>query len=203
MVAKSIKASIFWQGSNVAGIAIIQIVYYALLARILSPEDFGLIAIAQSFLNLATLFAQVGIGPALVQHRNPKNAHLSTAFWSHCGLGLLLYVLTFISASSIGSFFDSDALAAILPILTIGFLFSSASASSLSMIQRSMDFRFLFIAENISFLAGMSTGLSTGLQRVWRMGDRLRNPSATGDDAAFCGVPHTDPIGCGLVCFCL
>ena len=55
MVAKSIKASIFWQGSNVAGIAIIQIVYYALLARILSPEDFGLIAIAQSFLNLATL----------------------------------------------------------------------------------------------------------------------------------------------------
>lgn len=160
MVAKSIKASIFWQGSNVAGIAIIQIVYYALLARILSPEDFGLIAIAQSFLNLATLFAQVGIGPALVQHRNPKNAHLSTAFWSHCGLGLLLYVLTFISASSIGSFFDSDALAAILPILTIGFLFSSASASSLSMIQRSMDFRFLFIAENISFLAGMSTGLS-------------------------------------------
>ena len=160
MVAKSIKASIFWQGSNVAGIAIIQIVYYALLARILSPEDFGLIAIAQSFLNLATLFAQVGIGPALVQHRNPKNAHLSTAFWSHCGLGLLLYVLTIISASSIGSFFDSDALAAILPILTIGFLFSSASASSLSMIQRSMDFRFLFIAENISFLAGMSTGLS-------------------------------------------
>jgi len=159
-VARSIKHSVFWQGSNVAGIAIIQIVYYALLARILSPDDFGLIAIAQSFLNLATLFSQVGMGPALVQHRNPSDAHLSTAFWAHCGLGLLLYVLTYLSAPTIGSFFDSDALVAILPILTIGFLFSSASASSLSMIQRSMDFRYLFIAENISFLAGMSTGLS-------------------------------------------
>lgn len=159
-MARSIKRSVFWQGSNVAGIAIIQIVYYALLARILSPDDFGLIAIAQSFLNLATLFSQVGMGPALVQHRNPSDAHLSTAFWAHCGLGLLLYLLTYICAPTIGSFFDSEALVAILPILTIGFLFSSASASSLSMIQRSMDFRYLFIAENVSFLAGMSTGLS-------------------------------------------
>ncbi len=159
-MAKSVKRSIFWQGFNVAGIAIIQIVYYALLARILSPKEFGLIAIAQSFLNLATLFSQVGMGPALVQHKDPHDRHLSTAFWAHCGFGIVLYALIYLSAPWIGSFFGSDALAAILPVLSVGFLFSSASASSLSMIQRSMDFRYLFMAENASFLAGMITGLT-------------------------------------------
>ena len=138
----------------------------------------------------------MGIGPALVQH-NLKNAHLSTAFWSHCGLGL--FVRNDLYLCIIDRFiFDSDALAAILPILTIGFLFSSASASSLSMIQRSMDFRFLFIAENISFLAGMSTGLSLAYSGygVWAI---VYGTLAHRRRCCFCGVPHTDPIGCGLV----
>jgi O-antigen/teichoic acid export membrane protein len=170
-VAKSVRKSLFWQAYNVAGMATIQIVYYAILARLLDPKDFGIIAIANSFINFATLFSQIGMGPALIQHKNPSSRHISTSFFTNIGFGSLLYVLTIVLAFPIAMFFESEDLLKVLPVLSLSFIFSSVASSSISLIQRAMNFRYMFLAENVSYLIGMVVGVILAFNgyEVWSL----------------------------------
>lgn len=151
--------------------ATIQIVYYAILARLIDPKDFGLIAIANSFINFATLFSQIGMGPALIQHKAPSNKHISTSFFTNLGFGLALYLLTIVLTTPIANFFESELLEKILPILSLSFIFSSIASSSVSLIQREMNFRYMFIADNVSYLMGVCVGIALAFQSqgVWSL----------------------------------
>ncbi|MBI1315891.1 oligosaccharide flippase family protein [bacterium] len=170
-MGKGLRNSLFWQLYNVLGLAVIQLVYYAVLARILDPRDFGLMAIANSFVNFAQLFSQIGMGPALIQHRDPSARHISTSFYVNLGVGLVLYAATALGAGGIAHFFDSPELVGILPILCLSFILSAAASSSMSLIQRAMDFKYLFWVENLSHLIGMGVGVVTALtgSGVWSL----------------------------------
>jgi PST family polysaccharide transporter len=99
------------------------------------------------------------MGPALVQHRKPEAIHISTSFFSNLAIGIVLYVVVIFSTESISSFFNSEDLIGILPVLCFAFVFSSVANSSVSLIQRDMNFKYLFIAENVSHLIGMAVGV--------------------------------------------
>ena len=170
-MGKGIRKSLFWQLYNVLGLAVIQLAYYAVLARILDQRDFGIMAIANSFVNFAQLFSQIGMGPALIQHKDPTARHISTSFYVNIGVGALLYVATALGSVGIARFFESPELVSILPVLCASFLLSAAAGSSMSLIQRAMDFKYLFWVENISHFIGMGVGVVTALKGagVWSL----------------------------------
>lgn len=154
-----VKKSLLWQSYNVAGLAIIQLVYYGILARILSTDDFGVVALANSFINFSSLFTQIGLGPALIQHKNPSRRHVSTSLFTNTFIGLFFLFLIVIIREPISVFFESDILKEILPILSLVFVISALGNSSMSLLQREMNFKYLFFAENIAHLVGMSFGI--------------------------------------------
>ena len=81
--------SIRWQTVNVVTQVVLQLAFISLLARILEPADFGVMAIALVVVGFIEIFAQVGIGPSLIQRKDLSPQHTRTAFSFSLVLGCL------------------------------------------------------------------------------------------------------------------
>src|SRR3954447_16246626 len=91
-------SGLFWlslaTGANVLTLLLVLVV----LARLLTPADFGLVATAIMVIGFAAIFAELGIGPAVVQRLDLQGTHVRAGFTMACGLGVLFYGLTWVAA---------------------------------------------------------------------------------------------------------
>ena len=95
-------ASLSWQSLNVLLQVALQLIYIRILAGLLTEEDFGVMAIALIVVGVVEIFAQVGIGPSVVQYADLESQHISSAWWFSAALGLLFFGGMFIAAPEIG-----------------------------------------------------------------------------------------------------
>lgn len=129
------------------------------LARILAPEDFGVLAIAMVFIGIADLVSSMGMGAAIIQRKELSDAHLRAATTLSLLTGGGLFLILWAAAPRIAIFFGEPLLASFLPVLAAGLTCSSAGAVSRGLLARRMNFRQLFIIEFTSYLLGYA-GLS-------------------------------------------
>ena len=108
--------SIVWTGIERFGTQVFQTVFAIILARLLLPEDYGLVAMVFIFLMLGLLLMDGGLSLALIQKKNPTEKDFSTVFWFNLGFGLLLYATLFFCAPLIARFFEQEIL---IPIVRI------------------------------------------------------------------------------------
>jgi len=125
-----------------------------LLARILPPEDFGLLGMAIIFTGFADLFATVGMGPAIVQRKELDDATIGTATFVSVLTSLALTAFFFFAAPAIAAFFHEPRITLILRVLSVLFLLNGLSAISRALIVRELKFKSLFYQEIVSFLFG-------------------------------------------------
>lgn len=128
-------------GSKVA-----QLVVQLVLARILAPEAFGVLAILLVFTQIADSVAQSGMGTALIQREGAGLREYSTALWLSLGLAAALYVLLFLAAPVIEAFYGMPGLTAPLRVLSLTFVFNAFNSIQRSYLQKSMDFRDLCLS---------------------------------------------------------
>jgi len=133
---------------------IVQIVTTSVLARILNPNDYGLIAMANVVLGFGSYFAQMGVGPAIIQKQDLSNKDIISA-----------YLVAFISSSFftlvviwLAPFakllFNDVGVVKILRIMAISFVFQSISMVSISILRREFKFFLLGTIDFISFIIG-------------------------------------------------
>ena len=146
-----------WSYIGILGQILLQLVVFSILARLISPDDYGLVSISFMFINLVQLISQIGIGPALVQKREINEKHISSAFIFSVFLGLIVYVLFFVSSSVIARFFNTLKLNKIIRIISFIFIIQSFYTIQLSLLQREIKFK------QISIIKVMSYFLSYGL----------------------------------------
>lgn len=151
-VGKTLAWSFLEQGSSKAVAMIVQIV----LARMLSPEAFGIMAILLVITNIADVIAQSGLGMALIQKKDAAADSFSTAFWLSIGVAVFLYAAIFFLAPALASFYSSPHLEEYLRVLALVVLFNSANAIQRAFLQRLMDFKSLF---KVSLFALSASGV--------------------------------------------
>src|SRR3990172_3051136 len=83
----------FWLASDQLGSRIIDMAFSIVLARLLFPDDFGLFAMASTSTAFFRLYANMGLGAAIIQRREVDDEYLSTAFWTQLGSRVLLFAL--------------------------------------------------------------------------------------------------------------
>lgn len=121
----------------------------SILARLLTPADFGHIAMAMIITELAALFSNFGFGSVLVQRRNLSRIHLDTVFWASLGIGVLLTVAVY-GMSMFSSLIFSDAKAGqILRVLCVTFILEELIVVPNSIMLRCMMFGRLFAIQLI------------------------------------------------------
>lgn len=110
------------------------------LARLLSPNDFGLVAMASLALGFIDLFKDLGTGAAVIQHKDPSEALLSSVFWVNAGFGLVVAAALYCLSPAIGAFYHEPAVAPLMQVLSLSFFVSALSIVQSSLLARDMAF---------------------------------------------------------------
>lgn len=130
-------------------------VVVAVLARLLKPSDFGLMAMVAVFANLFGLMNDLGVSAAIVQKQDITEEHLSSAFWFNLLMGIAITAVFLALAPLIARFYSNSALTPIVMVLAVMFTVSSVGTIQVALFSKKMDFRTLAIIEmSASMLAG-------------------------------------------------
>lgn len=163
---------LLWASVGTGGQAIIQLGVLVVLARLLTPKDFGLVAAAQVIVAFATIFTQLGVGPAIVQRAKLEMRHLRVAFTLSCLLGLAFTVLIALSAGPISRFFRMPDLVPVIQIMSGAFLLKGLSVVPESLLRRELQFRRLAAIEILALGFGFGAagiGLAWAGYGVWSL----------------------------------
>lgn len=144
----------FWTASSSGLNALLKIVVLVVLARLLSPADFGIVGAALILIGFSAIFSQLGLGPALVQRRDLEPRHIQTAFAASLTFGLLLAGLLWVTAPAVARFFHIEGSVDVLRALAWIFPVRSLSGVAECLVQRDLRFRWLATRDVISYALG-------------------------------------------------
>jgi len=136
-----------WTLVSSAGVSGIRFVSTAILARILFPEDFGIVAMAYLMTEVINLFGNLGMGAALIQRQDVDDEYLNTAFWSSLGVGLTLTAIACALSPLAGIFFKQKIVTAVVQCLSINFFISSVVSVQTMLLTKNLRFKEISIIE--------------------------------------------------------
>lgn len=150
----TVLSSVKWTtGSSIVN-SIVQIIQLSLLARLLSPVDFGLIAIAMVVIGFSQLFIDMGVSNAIIYKQQVSDQQLSTLYWLNVIIGAIFFGFLYLLAPIIGSFYKSPELIPVLKILSIIFLIKPWGQQFVTLLQKELEFD---ITSKIEILARVIT----------------------------------------------
>lgn len=135
------KKGIYWTTLNLFLDYALQFIIGIILARLLSPEDYGIIALPAVFIAVAGVFVNCGFGSALVRKPEITDKDLSTAFYYSIAVGIILYFSLFLSSGWIASFYNAPILESVLKYTALGLLFSPLTSVQSVQLTRKLDFK--------------------------------------------------------------
>lgn len=170
-----------WNTVQQLGGSIVDVTVFFLLARLLEPRDFGLVALAMAAIHLGRPVVEQGFGLALVQRADIELAHMNSVFWANMASALLLVLVLVGSAESIATLFQEPDLRAVLIWLSPGFVLLALSAVQGALIRRDMNFRALAARNLGGQLAGGFVGIAMAFLGfgVWSLVGKQLVQSAT------------------------
>ena len=141
----SVITSLVWKFLERIGTQGVQFVVAIVLARLLSPADFGLIALVTVFIALANVFVQSGLNTALIQKKDADNLDFSTVFYASLAIAALLYGVLFAGAPLIAGFYNGQIkLIPVIRVLGVVLLIGAVNSVQEAYVARNMMFRKLF-----------------------------------------------------------
>jgi len=141
----------------------VQLVLLAILARLLTPHDYGLIGMVLVFVALLATFQDLGLATVTIQRKDLTEAQHSTLFWLTLALGLLLTLLLAAASPLIARFYGEPILVPVCLLLSLGFVIASLGTQSMALLNRRMDFGAVAVAELGGLVAGGLIGIAAAL----------------------------------------
>ncbi len=130
-----------WSFVERFGFLFLQFITNLILARLLTPEDFGLLGMMMVFVALSLTFIDGGFGSALIQKKEPTKSDYSTVFIINIILSVLLYFLLYIFADSIASFYEQPQLSELFKVLGIILLIDSLGIVQNNILIKEINFK--------------------------------------------------------------
>lgn len=164
-------SGILWSVAAQGGQQALQFVLFLVLARLLTPADFGLIGMVAVFSAFAMLFTNLGLGAAVVQRSVLRPAHLDSAFWLNVGAGSVLALLFVALAPALAALYGEPRLVALVRVIALSFLLVPATVVQKALLQRAMNFRRLVLIGLVGQTVGgaAAIGLALGGAGVWSL----------------------------------
>ena len=142
---------------------ILQLGSVAILARLLQPSDFGLIAMVTVFTGLALQFMEGGLSMATIQRDQITHAQVSNLFWVNGALGTALCLLGILISPLVAIIYDEPRLTLVMAAMSLTFLIGGLSVQHDALLRRQMRFRAISVIDIVSMAAGIATGIAAAL----------------------------------------
>ncbi len=141
------------------------------LARLLSPDEFGLIGMVLVVTGFATTFADLGLGAAIIQRDATSNETLSSAFWLNLGVGGALTITVALAAPLVARFYGEPRLVLLTAAMALSFILGAFSFVQSALLAKSLDFRTRFWIEGFAIATSVIVALALALAGagVWSL----------------------------------
>ena len=153
---KEVLSGIFWKFSERMLAQLVSTVVAIILARLLSPTEYGTISLVMVFTNIANTLMVSGFNTSLIQKKEADNVDFSTVFFFCICVGLLFYGLIFFAAPLIADFYEIPILSSVLRFLALGIPITAINSVQQAYISRNMLFKRFFLS---TFLGTLLSGL--------------------------------------------
>jgi teichuronic acid exporter len=173
-----VMSGLLWKLMERGGTQGIQFIVQIILARLLLPEDYGIIALVLVFLTIANVFVQSGFNTALIQKKDADEADFSSVFYLSLFIAGLIYIVLFFTAPFISAFYEEPQLIPVFRVLSITLFFGALNSIQNAVIARNLQFKKLFLSSSGAILISGTVGVYmayTGFG-VWALvGHQLTN----------------------------
>jgi PST family polysaccharide transporter len=142
---------------------VIQFLYTIVMARLLTPVDFGVVAMAAPLLAFATLLADVGLSQAAIQNRDLSDQQLSFLFWVNLGVTVALASIIIVTAPLVASFYHEPRVAPVVAVLGALMVVGPLGAQHSVLLNRKFAFGKLAAVELASLVTGTIAGVAAAL----------------------------------------
>ena len=155
-----IVTSLFWKLLERGGTQGIQFVVQIILARLLLPEDYGVIALVAVFILVANVFIQGGLNSALIQKKEVDNTDFSSVFYLSLAIASVLYIIIFFGAPFVANFYSMPELKMVLRVLSITLFFGAFNSIQNAYVSRNMMFKKLFYSSLGAIIISGALGIA-------------------------------------------
>jgi len=149
-----------WKGGSSMARQLMRIVVTVVLARLLSPHDYGVAGMVLVFASLVEIFGDMALGAALVQRDNLSDDDRSTAFWISIGAGVVFTLVGVAVAGPLASFYGTPTVKPLFEVMSLSFLVTAVGSTQAALLQRNMDFRALELRLTGGAIAGATVAIA-------------------------------------------
>lgn len=174
----TIISSLFWKLMERGGTQGIQFIVQIVLARLLLPAEYGIIALITIFLAIANVFVQSGFNTALIQKKETDETDFSSVFYLSLVMAGGLYCVLFLTAPFIANFYNEPLLVPVLRVLSLTLFFGAINSIQYAVVSRTMQFKRLFFSSLIGIAVSGIIGITMAYWGfgVWALvGQQLTN----------------------------
>jgi polysaccharide transporter, PST family len=157
---KEMTLGAIWSFVETSGAGLLSFVITMVLARLLGPEHFGVVAIAYAIVAVTQPLVRSGFPTAIIQRYQLSQEHISTAFWLTMLLGCVLAVSLFSAAPWIATFYDLPLLTPVIRLLSVTVILSGISAIPAAQLTREFRFRWMAMRPFVASVLAGAVGLT-------------------------------------------
>ena len=154
---------VIWRLFEKVGIQLIKLVLGVVLARLLTPADYGLIGMITVFFAISYVFIDSGFGLAYIQKKDADELDASTIFYFNLLVSALLYVVLWFTAPLIANFYDENQLISLIRVMSVVLILNSFSIIQLTKLNKRIEFKQKSIIILISAVLGSTCGIIAAL----------------------------------------
>lgn len=162
-MANKTAKGLMWRSLEGIGVQGMQFIIQMVLARILMPEDFGILAILNIFINLANTFVQNGLSSAILQKKKAEYIDFCTVFHVEIVMSLLMYIIVFAAAPYIALYYENPDLTLYMRVFALTIITSALGSTQTTVLRNNMDFKPSFIANFSGIVVQGITGIAAAL----------------------------------------
>lgn len=171
ITGKKIATGMVWRLGEKLSAQIVSLVVSITLARILSPEDYGAVAIVMVFISIADIFVTSGISTSLIQKKDATDLDFSTVFYCGLVLSIVLYLVLFLVAPIISRVYQLPVLTNVIRVFAIKLPISAFNSVQNAIVSRKLDFKKFFYATLMGTIISGVVGIAMAVRGfgVWAL----------------------------------
>lgn len=150
-----------WSGIQRFGTMGIGFISNMVLARLLTPDDYGCIGMLAIFITVSNTFVDGGFGSALIQKKEPTQRDYSTIFWWNLFLSVVLYGVLYIGAPYISQFYRIPLLSSVLRVQGVVLIINALNIIQSNQLRKRLNFKKLAVVNVVSQLVGVTVAIVT------------------------------------------
>lgn len=155
--------SLVWKFGERISAQLVSTIVTIILARILTPSDYGVIAIVTIIITFCNAFVSGGLGNSLIQKKNADELDFSSIFYFGMAISALLYLIMFFFAIPISSFYNNEQLVAIIRVMALRLPFAAANSVQQAYISKKMQFKKFFLSTLFGTIVSAFVGITMAL----------------------------------------